>query len=220
VLVPALLIAHVLVIGYWLGAELVINSTYRYVSFSAGMPFAERNRLMDHVMDVDQHVRYALVLQAGIGTALAGLLGYLPGGTALAWAAAVGAAAWLALVEASHRLRHSPAGRRFAALDRAVRYAAIAVLGGLAGAAATGPAPFPAWLGWKFALLAGVVGCGVGIRFALMGFFAAWGELARSGSTPSTEARVRATCIRASSILFLLWGLIAAVVALSLYKPA
>ena len=60
-------------LGYWLGAELVINSTYRYVSWAATMPFAERDRLMEHVMDVDQHVRYALVLQAGLGVALVSL---------------------------------------------------------------------------------------------------------------------------------------------------
>ena len=68
-LYTSLLVAHIAVLGYWLGSELVINHTYRYVSWSAGMPFAERDRLMDHVMDVDQHVRYALVLQLrpGVG---------------------------------------------------------------------------------------------------------------------------------------------------------
>jgi hypothetical protein len=218
-LVPALLLAHILVVGYWLGSELVINSTYRYVAFSAGMPFAERDRLMDHVMDVDQHVRYALVLQAGLGTALAGLLGYVPGGAATAWAAAGGAATWLALVEATHRLRKRPAGARLAALDRAVRYLAIAALGGLAGAAALGPAPFPRWLAWKFALLALVVACGLGIRFALMAFFAAWREVERAGSTPELERRVRATCLRATGVLVILWLGIAGVVALSLLKP-
>jgi hypothetical protein len=57
------------------------------------LPFAERDRLMDHVMDVDQHVRYALVLQAGLGTMFAAAYGYFPGGTTLAWAAAVAALA-------------------------------------------------------------------------------------------------------------------------------
>lgn len=59
-----ILVFHIAVLGYWLGSELVINSTYRYVSYSRNMPFDERQRLMDHVMVVDQHVRYALVLQA------------------------------------------------------------------------------------------------------------------------------------------------------------
>ena len=83
-LVQALLVAHIAVLGYWLGAELVINSTYRYVSWSGAMPFPERDRLMQHVMDVDQHVRYALILQAGLGAALAALLGHVPGGAPVA----------------------------------------------------------------------------------------------------------------------------------------
>jgi hypothetical protein len=219
-LIRALLLAHVLVVGYWLGAELVINSTYRYVAFSAGMPFAERDRLMDHVMDVDQHVRYALVLQAGIGTALAALLGYFPGGSATAWAAAAGATAWLVLVEATHRARRRPIGARLAATDRAVRWLAIAALGGLAGAAALGSAPFPRWFGWKLVLLAGVVASGLGIRHALARFFAAWGTLARDGSTPGTERSVRAACLRATGVLGLLWLCIAGVAGLSLLKPA
>ena len=39
-------------------------------------------------MDVDQHVRYALVLQATLGTILLALYGYVPGGATLAWLAA------------------------------------------------------------------------------------------------------------------------------------
>ena len=57
-----LLAAHIVVLGYWLGSELVINSTYRLVSFADDMSFAERDRLMNHVMHVDQHVG-----EAGMG---------------------------------------------------------------------------------------------------------------------------------------------------------
>ncbi|MEO5829905.1 MAG: hypothetical protein ABIQ36_04990, partial [Rhodanobacter sp.] len=84
-LLQTLLVMHIAVLGYWLGAELVINSTYRYVSCGSHMPFAERNRLMEHVMHVEQHVRYALVLQAGLGFALAALYGFVPGGERSAW---------------------------------------------------------------------------------------------------------------------------------------
>lgn len=218
-LLKFLLVAHIAVLGYWLGSELVINSTYRYVSWSAGMPFAERNRLMDHVMDVDQHVRYALVLQAGLGTMLAALLGYLPGGTGLAWAALAGMAAWLALVELTHRRRAQPSGRRLAAVDRGVRYLAIAALLGLAGLALPGPSPLPGWLGWKLVAFAGVIACGLGIRFALMALYRHWGEIARDGSSPARERAIRRTYLQATSLLALLWALIAAIVALSILRP-
>lgn len=217
-LVKFLLVAHIAVLGYWLGAELVINSTYRYVSWSAGMPFAERNRLMDHVMDVDQHVRYALVLQAGLGTMLAALLGYLPGGTGLAWAGAAGMVAWLVLVELTHRHRDSPPGQRLAAVDRGVRYLAIAVLLGLAGLALAGRGVAP-WLGWKLAVFAGVIACGLGIRFALMAFYRSWTEIARQGSSPAREAVIRRTYVQATGVLGLLWVFVAVIAALSVLKP-
>jgi hypothetical protein len=219
VLIKFLLVAHIAVLGYWLGAELVINSTYRYVSWAAGMPFPERNRLMDHVMDVDQHVRYALVLQAGLGTMLAALLGYLPGGATLAWTAAIGMLAWLALVEVTHRRRSTPTGRRLAALDRGIRYAAIIALLGLGVLAAAGQTPLQTWLAWKLAAFAGVIACGLGIRFALMDFYRTWTEIARAGSSDAREQAVRRTYVQATSVLGLLWLLIAAVVALSILKP-
>jgi hypothetical protein len=219
VLVKFLLVAHIAVLGYWLGSELVINSTYRYVSWSAGMPFAERNRLMDHVMDVDQHVRYALVLQAGLGTMLAALLGYLPGGAALASTAFAGMVAWLALVELTHRLRSLESGRRLAAVDRGVRYVAIVTLLALAALAVTGRGTLPGWLGWKLAAFAGVIGCGLGIRFALMAFYRSWVEIAREGSSPAREQSIRRTYVQATGILGLLWVFIAAIAALSLWKP-
>ena len=219
-LLHALLVAHIVVLGYWLGSELVINSTYRYVSWSSGMPFAERDRLMNHVMDVDQHVRYALVLQAGLGTMLAALYGFFPGGVSLAVGAAVATACWLTLVEAAHRLRRTDAGRRLAALDRGVRYALAALLVVLGVTALDGTLPtLPAWLGWKLLAFAGVVACGVGIRFALMTFYRTWQQIAREGSSGERERAIRATYVRATSLLGLLWLFIAAITALSLLKP-
>lgn len=218
-LLKVLLVTHIAVLGYWLGSELVINSTYRYVSWGAGMPFAERNRLMDHVMDVDQHVRYALVLQATLGTMLLALYGYVPGGSALAWVAAISGVAWLALVEATHRLRSSELGRQLATLDRGIRYVAIVALVSIT---LFGQQWFPAlphWLAWKLSAFAAVIACGLGIRFALMAFYRTWVEIAREGSNDAREAEIRRTYVQATSVLGLLWIFIAVVVALSVLRP-
>jgi len=219
VLLQALLVAHIAVLGYWLGAELVINSTFRYVSYSAGMPFTERDRLMDHVMDVDQHVRYALVLQAGLGTVLAALYGLLPGGASLAWLAAVLAAAWLALVEAVHRLRKTRRGARLAGLDRGIRYVLVVGLLGFAAAGAGGAIDTPRWLAWKLAAFAGVIACGLGIRFALMAFYRTWAGIALEGPSEGRELAIRTTYVRATSVLALLWLLVAVITVLSVLKP-
>lgn len=213
-------VLHIAVLGYWLGSELVINSTYRYVSFSDRMPFAERTRLMEHVMHVDQHVRYALVLQASLGTALAAFYGFFPGGPVLAWAALGVGATWLAFVEAVHRLRHAPAGRRLATLDRGLRYALVALLLALALGWLGGNWPVPGWLRLKLGLFAGVIGCGVLIRLALVAHFRTWAEMTRDGPSDAGNAVIRQTCIRATAVLVLLWVFIAAITVVSVQKFA
>lgn len=215
-----LLVAHIAVLGYWLGSELVINSTYRYVSYGSGMPFAERSRLMDHVMDVDQHVRYALVLQFGLGFALAALYGYVPGGTGTAIAAGVLAAFWFAFVEIIHHIRTTPAGKRLAAIDRGSRYIIMALLIAIAVGLVGGRWDMPFWLRLKLALFAGVMASGVGIRFALISHFRTWAVMAREGPTDQTNAIIRRTYVKATSVLVLLWIFIAGIVAVSVWKPS
>lgn len=214
-----LLVVHITVLGYWLGSELVINSTYRYVARSASMPFAERGRLMQHVMHVDQHVRYALVLQAGLGFALAAVIGYIPGGMAAAWASLVLCALWLGWVEAVHRLRHSGAGARLAALDRGSRYLFMALLLALAAGVLGGSWPMSGWLRIKLTLFATVLGCGIGIRLALLRHFRVWAGMARDGASDEGNAAILAISCQATAVLAVLWACIAAIAVLSVWKP-
>lgn len=214
-----ILVAHIAVLGYWLGAELVINSTYRYVAFGARMPFDERGRLMEHVMNVDQHVRYGLALQAALGTALAAFYGYVPGGAATATVAGVLGLLWLGFIEAVHRLRHSPAGRRLAAIDRGMRYPLMVLLLAIAFGLIGGLWPMPGWLRLKLALFAGVMACGVGIRLALIGHFRTWARMTREGVSDEANAIIRQTYFRSTGVLVLLWVFIGAIVVVSVWKP-
>ena len=214
-----ILVAHIAVLGYWLGSELVINSTYRYVCFADSMPFTERSRLMDHVMHVDQHVRYALVLQTALGVMLAASYGFIPGGTPVICAAATLGLLWLAFVEAVHRLRKQAIGATLAEIDRLSRYVLLAILLAIAAGLIGGAWPMPAWLRWKLAAFAGVIGCGIGIRFALISHFRTWKAMSDFGATPERNAVVRATYTRATAVLLLLWAFIALIVWLSVAKP-
>lgn len=215
-----LLTAHVVVLGYWLGSELVINSTYRLVCFADGMPFCERDRLMNHVMHVDQHVRYALVLQASLGTMLAASYGFIPGGQSVVLATGMFGLAWLLFVEAVHRWRHRSLGQTLARIDRASRYVLMAVLLGVAIGLLGDTWPMPTWLRWKLAAFAGVIACGVGIRFALIRHFQTWAQMAAGEESPTHNSVIKHTYVRATSILVLLWIFIGAVVFLSVAKPA
>ncbi len=218
-LITLLLAAHIAVLGYWLGADLCINSTFRFVSRASAMPYTERNRLMEHVLDIDQHVRYALILQIGLGTALAALFGYLPGGTVLAAIAGMVALAWLALVELTHRRRHQPAGIVLSKADQGIRYFAVA-LALLAGAAAlTGHLDLSGWLAIKLLLFAGVIVSGIGIRIELRKYFRIWQEIGAAGSTPERELLLWRRYISATSVLVILWLCVTGIALLSVFKP-
>lgn len=218
VLEHILLVAHIGVLGYWLGSEFVINSTYRHVCWSRDMPFPARDRLMDHVLDVDQHVRYALILQLGLGTSLAALYGYLPGGTNTAVGAGIAAGAWLVLVEITHRRRKTAAGQRLAAADRGLRYLVMVGLAVLGIGALISTFSLPTWLAWKLLLFACVLACGVGIRFSIIHFFKIWAVIETGGSSEAREREIRHVYRYGTAILVGLWILIAGMVALSVVK--
>jgi hypothetical protein len=209
-----LLALHIAVLGYWLGADLVINSEYRFVVNRSDLPVAARDALMDHVMEVDQHVRYALVLQAMLGAMLLAATGLAP--AAFGWIALLAGAAWLALVEVTQRARKQPRGAVLARIDRTLRYAVAALLVILAIALTD----WPGWLRIKLALFAGVIGCGVLIRFALIRHFTVWQALVANGPTPDREAQLRAIYLRASGVLLVLWTLVLTIAALAVIKPA
>jgi len=219
-LLQILLVAHIAVLGYWLGAELVINSTYRYASYGSHISFTERSRLMEHVMHVDQHVRYALVLQAGLGFALAALYGFVPGGNGTVWLAAGLGLLWLVFVEVTHRLRHHASGRTLGAIDRGSRYVLIALFLGIAIGFIGSSWATPLWLRIKLALFAAVITCGVVIRFVLISHFRTWKVMATEGPSDITNAIIRQTYVRATSVLGVLWIFILAIVVASVWKPA
>ena len=215
-----LLVAHIAVLGYWLGSELVINSTYRYVCYAEDMPFEQRSLLMDHVMHVDQHVRYALVLQFSLGVMLSAAYGFIPGGSALVQLVGVLGLLWLVFVEVTHRLRKQPLGQGLARIDRASRYVLIILLLAFAVGLLGGSWPVPTWLRWKLAAFAGVLACGVGIRLCLIGHFRCWSEMAQQGVTAERNAVIRRVYKQATSVLVLLWVFIGLIVYLSVVKPA
>ena len=219
-MVAWLSVFHCAVLGYWLGAELVINSSFRLVSYADSMAFGERARLLDHVMDVDQHVRYALVLQTSLGAMLAAAYGFIPGRSNLIIAIAVLGVLWLVFVEAAHRLRNGKLGARIARVDRASRIVLVAVLLLMAGRVIGGDWPMPVWLRWKLAAFAGVVGCGIGIRYALKGYFEVWALMSDGNLSQANHEAIRRAYRRATGILVLLWAFIAAIVYLSVSKPA
>lgn len=219
---PLVLWAHVLVMGYWLGSELVINALTHYIARSRAMPADERMRLWDFLLDVDQHVRNALILSVPLGFTLAAFLGLLPlGGVGLAalWAASL---LWFWFMWLVHWRRKAPEGRRLAVWDWRLRYMLIALFAGSAlWSLATGW-PYPtAWLALKVLLFAGVMACGIAVRHYIREAYRdALPAIAAGRAGDAEEALFRSLMVRATWALVVLWALLFTIGALGALKPS
>lgn len=212
--------AHVLVMGYWLGSELVINALTHYIARSRSLPAAERMRLWDFLLDVDQHVRNALILSVPLGFTLAAMLGLLPlgaPGLVALWAASL---LWFWFMWLVHWRRKSPEGRRLAVWDWRLRYLLIALFAGSALWSLASGAPYPTrWLALKVLLFSGVMVCGIAVRhYILEAYRDVLPAVAEGRATDAEEALFRRLMARATWALVVLWVLLFTIGALGALK--
>ncbi|NBU25436.1 MAG: hypothetical protein EBS39_07425 [Gammaproteobacteria bacterium] len=218
---PLVRAAHVLVMGYWLGSELVINALTHYIARSRSLPAAERMRLWDFLLDVDQHVRNALILSVPLGFTLASFLGLVPLGAVGLAALWAGSALWFWFMWLVHWRRKAPEGRILAAWDWRLRYLLIALAAGSAlWSLATGW-PLPAtWLALKVLLFAGVMVCGIAVRHYIReAYRGPLPAIAEDRATDADEALFRRLMVKATWALVVLWVLLFTIGALGALKP-
>ena len=221
VVYPLVRWAHVLVMGYWLGSELVINAASHYVTRTTSLPPAERIRLWDFVLDVDQHVRNAMIMSVPLGFSLAAWLGLSPitgGALVLLW---IASALWFWFMWLVHWRRKSPAGRALAAWDWRIRYLLIAAFAGSgAWSLATGW-PFPArWLALKVLLFAGAISCGLAVRhYIRVAYAEALPAIEAGRAGPVENEAFRVAIVKGTWVLVALWVLLFVIGALGALKP-
>jgi len=189
---------------------------FRRATLDSERPFVERDRFMDLVMDADQHVRRALLLQLMLGTLLMWQRGYLPTAAISVGLIVAASCAWLGLIELAHRWRKRPLGSSIAKLDRILRYLAILLLFYLAWQGSQQRLPIPEWLSGKLALFALVMSCGVAIRLILIRLFDSWQHLTETKKKQQHEQLVRRAYFQSTGVLVLLWAAIIAMLFLSL----
>lgn len=214
--------AHVLVMGYWLGSELVINALAHYVARATTLPGAERMKLWDLVLEVDQHVRNALILSVPLGFSLAALLGLMPLGTVglvLLW---IAAAAWFWFMWLVHWRRKAPEGPALARWDGRIRHALIALfaLMGLWSLATGWPLAAP-WLALKVLLFCGAIACGIGVRYYIREAYArALPAIAADRAGAAENREFQRLMVKATWVLVVLWVLLFAIGGLGALKPS
>lgn len=204
----ALILIHILLLVYWLGADLGVFYSAGFLT-NPSLSVETRRTVMKILHFIDLFPRMALVMMLPVGISLALIGGYaaVPEGwtvpvIALAWVAGT---AWLALVIKIYG-RVSPGLTK---LDYAIRFAVIAGLLVLAAAsfAGIGPViPGATWLALKLVVFAAIIVCGLGIRVVFKPFGAAFGKLVAEGSSPAVEAAMKQAQLRVRPVVLTLWA--------------
>jgi hypothetical protein len=213
--------AHVLVMGYWLGSELVINALTHYITCATALPPAERMRLWDFLLDVDQHVRNAMIMSVPLGFTLASMLGLVPIDGVWMWLLWIASALWFWFMWLVHWRRKAPVGPALAKWDWRIRYLLIAVFAGTGASSLLTGWPYPTrWLALKVLLFAGAIVCGIFVRFCIkQAYRSALQAIAAGRATAADNEEFRILMVKGTWALVVLWVLLFAIGALGALKP-
>lgn len=223
-LLEVLIVLHLLLMAYWLGADLGVFYSSRYV-LKPELAVESRVTALKIMAWIDMVPRVCLVLFLPSGVSLMAASSY--GDRFAGWpVAAVWALslAWLGLVLADHHYAGTPRGARIKTVDLVIRFGLIVTLLTVGLYTMVASDPFgvttnPKWLGAKVALYALAMLCGVFIRFRLRPFGPAFGALVTTGSTEPVERDLRRSIHGAVPFVLTIWVLIVVIAVLGVAKP-
>lgn len=219
------ILLHLLLLTYWLGADLGVFYSSRYV-MRTDLSTESRATALKIMAWLDVTPRLCLVLFLPSGVSLMAFDDYgrdIFAGwpLVLVWAASLG---WLGLVVADHVMHDSPLHALVRRLDLGVRFAVVIGLLGSAIYALVAAEPFgvetnPKWLGAKVGLYALAIACGIAIRFRLRPFAPAFGALMTTGSTPAVEKDLRGSIVGSQPFVAGIWLCVLGAAVLGVVKP-
>lgn len=199
-------VAHLLVIGYWLGTDLAVY----YLSgaiVDPSRPLPARLLATKAMLVLDMVPRTALILTAILGLTLSARLGLIPGlqpWLGLVWAIGL---AWLALTWTVFGQEGKPLGHALGRIDFGFRLLLVACSAWLAidamgdgGVVAHAP-----WLGIKVALLGLSIAMGLVIRLQLRPFGPLFGKVATGVASAEDEAELRTLIAQVKVPVWVIW---------------
>jgi hypothetical protein len=211
---------HILLFVYWLGGDLGVFVSARYVA-DRKLSLDERFRFLHVLLICDMGPRTALILILPVGFEMARILGLVPVApmiTGLIWLFCL---SWLAMNWWMFKNERHPVVPRLRAIDMAIRYVVMTVMGllGLISLIAAGPVA-ARWLAAKMVLFACVMALGLYLRGEVkqwmigFGMVRQGGEAADRGNTIIEQSNHRAR--RAALVL---WFGVALIAFIGLTKP-
>lgn len=215
-----LVLAHVLLFVYWLGGDLGVFYSSRFVT-DPSLGREARATAAKIMLAVDLAPRICLILILPVGLTLAAMkwgLALGGGSLALIWVACL---VWLVMAVTIYLREGQPLSHQLARIDQAVRWFVIVLVGGtgLWSLFGGGPLEGQGWLAVKFVLFAVLVFCGLAIRAAIRPFGPAFGRLMQEGSSPEVEAQLGGSVARARPFVLAIWTGLVLAAGLGIFKP-
>lgn len=219
------LLLHILLLTYWLGADLGVFYSSRFVTDPGVRPEARAvaARVM-HAVDMAPRVCLVLILPSGVTLMALDDLGRATFGgwpLVLVWLAAL---AWLSLVILDYVRQPQRYADLVHRLDFAVRITLVVGLLGVALYTVVVSEPFgvssnPKWLAGKVAAYALCILGGLMIRVKLKPFGPAFAKMMAAGSTPEVEAEIRGSVRGCLPFVYLIWIMVVVAAFLGVVKP-
>ena len=212
------LVAHLLLFVYWLGGDLGVFYSSRFV-VDTGRSREARLTAAKIMLDLDLVPRICLSLMLTVG----GLLNEFYGIPHPAWQL-VGLILlgpfWLGMVLFLHLREGSAAAHRVQRLDFAFRWFMIAALvASFSYSLATGRLDAYPWIAAKLLIFAFLIFCGLMIRVRMPPFAAGLRALAADQATPDTDRRMRESLARMRPWVLAIWAGVLASAVLGVVKP-
>lgn len=200
-MITLLLYIHVLALVYWLGGDLGTFLASRYIT-RGDLGVEARQTAFAILQECDLGPKLAMPVTLGSGFHLTALYweSLLPAGSV--WATWLLVAIWLALVWAQH-VSHG-AGKTLSQVDLALRF--LVVIGVTAVAALAWQSGLPAHVALKMLVFAGLVACGIAVRFALRPFATAYLTMMTDGATAENDQLMAAHLARCRRYVWLIWA--------------
>ena len=211
--------AHILLLVYWLGADLGVLLLARAAK-RAELSFAERAFALKMAVTIDLTPRlcFAVMFPVGLHVTQSGGFAVVPAWAfVLSWSVAL---AWIALLVAIGRNEGTPRGEALNRLHLGFQGLMLLLVGALGVTSLLGNGPLPGgWYAAKVLLFALIFAPGIGIDFAFRPIGPAFGRLATEGSRPDIEAVISQSVDGAIRYVLVLYALLVIIAFLGVAKP-
>ena len=213
-----LLILHLLLFVYWLGGDLGVFYSSKFV-VNPRLTREARLTAAKIMLDIDQIPRICLALMLTVGGLLTHYFG-IPHPTWQLAAIVLLGPFWLALVLLVHLKEGTSAGHALARFDFWFRWFVIAaILASVAYSSYTGRLAAHPWISAKLLVFVFLVFCGLMIRIKMPPFIDAFRTLATKGADDAVNAQMIAGLGRLRPWVFAIWAGVLLEAVIGVFKP-